>query len=107
MAFTPSYLGLQSALSAYNLWEQETIPVILTSKKVKTGLRKILGGNVLIRKVKEKFMFGLEYLQEGDFYLPFSNLEKTFIDMIVFKQIISKEVLIRFREKIEEKKLKK
>src|SRR3989344_9138445 len=33
-AFKPAYLGLQSALSFYGLWEQETIPVILTTKKL-------------------------------------------------------------------------
>ena len=32
--FKPSYLGLQDSLSMHNLWEQETIPVVITSKKI-------------------------------------------------------------------------
>ena len=107
LCFAPSYLGLQSALSAHNLWEQETIPVIITSKKIRIGIRNILGGNVLIRKTNKKFIFGIEYLQEGNFYLPFSDVEKTFIDMIIFKQKIPKEILSKFKKRIDEKKLKK
>ena len=30
-SFKPAYLGLQSALSRYGIWEQETIPVIITT----------------------------------------------------------------------------
>lgn len=103
----PAYLGLQSALSFYGLWEQETIPIIMTSKKVRVGIRKVLGGNVLVRNTKKKFMFGINYLDDGGFYLPYSDLEKTFIDMFFFKQKIDENVLKKFRKKIDEKKLKK
>lgn len=103
----PAYLGLQSALSFYDLWEQETIPIIITPKKVRVGIRKILGGNVLIRGTKKKFMFGINYLDDGGFFLPYSDLEKTFIDMFLFKHKINKDVLKKFHEKINEKKLRK
>ena len=103
----PAYLGLQSALSFYDLWEQETIPIIITPKKVRVGIRTILGGNVLVRNIKKEFMFGIDYLNAGGFYLPYSDLEKTFIDMVFFKQKIDENVLKKFREEIDEKKLKK
>lgn len=104
-AFTPSYLGLQSSLSFHGLWEQETIPVILTTKKARIGIRKIMDSNVLIRKIDRKFFFGFEYVKEGNFYLPYSNIEKTFIDMIIFNQKIDKETLHQLRKRINKKKL--
>ena len=36
--FKPSYLGLQDALSAHNLWEQEAIPVVVTVVSENTAL---------------------------------------------------------------------
>lgn len=105
--FKPSYLGLQDALSIHNLWEQETIPVIITTRKVRQGIRKILGMNVLIRRMNKKYFFGFEYEKVGDFYLPYSDIEKTFIDMIYFRQSLDKDLLKNFKEKINKKKLKK
>ena len=107
LCFSPGYLGLQSALSMHGLWEQETIPVVITSKKVRTGLRNVLGGNALIRRAQRNFIFGVEYMQDGKFYLPYSDVEKTFIDMIVFKQKMSEEVAKMFIKAIDEKKLKR
>ncbi len=103
----PSYLGLQDALSAHDLWEQETIPVLITTRKVRAGLRKINGGNVLIRSIDKKYFFGYDYTKPGEFYLPYSNIEKTFIDMIYFRQNISQEALRNLRKRIDRNKLKK
>ena len=102
--FNPSYLGLQSALSFYGLWEQETIPVILTTRKVRRGIRKILNSNILVRNIDKKYFFGFEYSKEGDFYLPYSDLEKTFIDMVVFNQEMSKEVVKNVRKRMDKKR---
>lgn len=107
MCFNPAYLGLQSALSMHGLWDQESIPIIITSEKIRNGVRNILESNVMIRRADKKFMFGFEYVHDGDFYLPYSDLEKTFIDMIVFKQNISDDSLIIFRKKIDKKRLVK
>ncbi len=103
--FQPSYLGLQDALSIHNLWEQETIPIIITSKKVRQGLRKTKLGNILIRRIDKKYLFGVEYKKIGNFYLPYSDMEKTFIDMIYFKQKIDGGVLINIKKSIDKKKL--
>ncbi|MBC8500847.1 MAG: hypothetical protein ISS25_02215 [Nanoarchaeota archaeon] len=101
----PSYLGLQDALSFHELWEQETIPVIITTRKVRPGIRKILGSNILIRRIDKKYVFGINYEKQGDFYFPYSDIEKTFIDMIYFKQGISQEVRQEIIKKINMKKL--
>jgi len=102
--FKPSYLGLQSALSYHKLWEQETIPIIITSKKVRPGIRKIAGKNLCIRRISKKYLFGFEYYKES-FYLPYSDIEKTLIDMVVFKQKISKETLQEIIKTLDIKKL--
>lgn len=102
----PSYLGLQNALSFHNLWEQETIPIVITSKKVRTGIRNVFNSNVLIRRIDKKYFFGFEYLKQGDFYLPYSDIEKTFIDLIYFQEDLSKEVIREMLKRINYKKLK-
>lgn len=103
--FKPSYLGLQDALSIHNLWEQETNSVIITVKKVRQGVRTVFGKNVILKRINKKYFFGFEYIQQGDFYFPVSDIEKTFIDLIYFRQYIDKEVLKEFRKKIDKKKL--
>ncbi len=104
-AFKPAYLGLQSALSFYGLWEQETIPIILTTKKVRRGIRVILRANVLVRNIDKRYFFGFDLVKDGRFYLPYSDLEKTFIDMVVFNIDISKDVLGKIRKMIDKRKL--
>ena len=104
-SFKPAYLGLQSALSYYGMWEQETIPVIITTKKVRRGIRILMGRNVLLRNINKKYFFGWEYIKEGNFYLPYSDLEKTFIDMIVFNQKMDGEVLKKIKKMINKKRL--
>lgn len=103
--FQPAYLGLQDALSRHDLWEQETIPIIVTTRKVRTGLRKVMGQNVLIRRIEPKFYFGIEHFQQDNYALPYSDVEKTLIDLVHFKQRLSQEVLKEFKIKINKKKL--
>ncbi len=103
--FQPAYLGLQDALSHHNIWEQETIPIIITGKKVRTGIRRILGKNVLLRRIQKKYFFGIEYALENGLAVPYSDIEKTFLDMIYFKEKLSEEVLSEFKKRINKKKL--
>ena len=106
--FTPAYLGLQDALSFHNLWEQETIPIIITSKRVRQGIRSILNGNVLVRRIDKKYLFGFEYYAQGNnVYLPYSDIEKTLIDMVYFKEKIDKEVIKNLIKKVQRKKMDK
>jgi predicted transcriptional regulator of viral defense system len=106
-AFAPAYLGLQSALSAHDLWEQETIPIILTTQKVRNGIRQIDGANILLRTIDEKLYFGYKTLQEGDTYLPYSDIEKTYLDLLYYKQNINSETLKKIKKRLDSKKLKK
>jgi len=105
--FKPCYIGLQNALSVHDLWEQETNPVIITTKKIRQGRREILGSNVILRRMDSKYFFGFGYMKEGELYVPVSDIEKTFIDMIYFRQNLDKELLKSFRKKIDLNKLKK
>ncbi len=104
-AFKPAYLGLQSALSYYGIWEQETIPVILTTKKARRGIRKIMGANTFIRNIDKKYFFGFDFVKEGEFFLPYSDLEKTFIDMVVFNQKMSDEAVKGVKKRMDKNKL--
>lgn len=103
--FKPSYTGLQSALSIHNLWEQETIPIIITTKKVRQGVREINGANIMLRRISPKYFFGIGYIKENSFYIPVSDIEKTFIDMVYYKQNIDKSLIKIFKRKINKKKL--
>lgn len=93
LCLQPAYLGLQDALSFHNLWEQETIPVIITTRKIRQGIRKVIGTNVLIRRLDKKYFFGLDYYKVGDFCLPYSDVEKTILDMVYFKENINKKII--------------
>jgi len=104
--FKPSYLGLQDALSLHELWEQEAIPIIMTATKTNPGIRTILGTNVLIRRISRKYLFGFDYCKQGETYLPYSDIEKTFIDMVYFKQPIGDEAMKNIAKRIDESKLK-
>jgi predicted transcriptional regulator of viral defense system len=101
----PAYLGLQDAMSFHNLWEQETNPIILTARKARPGTRKVLGGNVIIRRLSPKHFFGYEYLRQGDLLLPVSDVEKTFIDMAYFREL-RKDTLKPFRSRMDMGKLR-
>jgi predicted transcriptional regulator of viral defense system len=103
--FKPSYFGLQDAMSFHNIWDQETIPVIITHLKVRQGIRKILGKNVLISRINKKYFFGFDYFYDNGYYFPYSDIEKTFIDMIYFKQNIGRDALKEFKKRINLKKL--
>ena len=104
-AFKPAYLGLQSSLSFHGVWEQEVIPVILTTKKVRVGIRKVLDSNILVRNIDKKHFFGYSLLKDGNFYLPYSDLEKTLIDMITFNQTLDDDTLKEIKKKIDKKKI--
>jgi len=102
--FKPAYLGLQDSLSFHNLWEQETIPVIITARKVKPGIRDIMGGNILVRRINKRYMFGFDYSNK-EIPFPYSDIEKTFIDMLYFKEKLSEEALKNIIKRLDIKKL--
>lgn len=103
--FKPSYIGLQDALSFHNLWDQESNVVIITSRKVRTGPRKILDSNVILHNIKSKYLFGFELMKYGDFFVPVSDTEKTLIDFVYFGENLDKETLNEIKERIDIEKM--
>jgi len=101
----PAYLGLQNALSFYNLWEQETIPVVITSRRVRQGIRKVAGMNVLVRRIEKKYFFGVDYTEDSSDYLPYSDIEKTAIDMVYFNEPLSRGVINKIKKRMDKQKL--
>jgi len=102
----PAYIGLQDAMSFHNLWEQETSPIVITSRRVRRGIRKVMGHNVLVRRISNEYFFGYEHHRHGNFSLPVSDVEKTFVDMVYFGEM-KKSVVKNFKMRIDHKKLEK
>lgn len=104
--FQPAYFGLQDALRFHRLWEQETIPVIVTMKQARPGIRTVLGKNVLLRRIEKKYFFGLVHDYQQDVAVPYSDLEKTFIDFFYFRERLRDDVFSLFLKKMDRKKLR-
>ncbi len=104
-AFQPYYYGLQDALSQHSLWDQETNPVIITPRKVRTGLRQFLGNNYLVRRIDRKLFFGYELMPYADFWIYVSDVEKTLIDFAYFKEPLDAQTLEEIKKRLEPKKL--
>jgi len=96
-AFPPFYYGLQDALSLRNIWEQETVPVVITARKVRSGRRIFSGSNYIVRHISRKMLFGYGLVKYGDFWVPVSDAEKTIIDLVYFRQPIGKELVQTLR----------
>lgn len=105
-SFSPFYYALQEALSLRNLHEQETNPVIITTKKIKSGIRAVSGNNIVLRRISSKYFFGFDMIKYYDIEIPVSDLEKTLIDFIYYKEPLSKETKEEILKKINKQKLK-
>ncbi|VVB66388.1 Uncharacterised protein [Candidatus Gugararchaeum adminiculabundum] len=103
--FTPFYYGLQEALSLKNLWEQETNPIVLTPRKVRSGVRQFEGSNFVVRRIARKMFFGFTTMRYKDFWIPVSDNEKTLIDFAYFNEPLSNEALAGLRKNLDRKKL--
>lgn len=103
--FKPAYIGLQEALSFHELWEQETNVVLVTARKVRTGIRKILDSNVILHRINQKYFFGFDYLKYENFFIPVSDIEKTLIDLVYFNETLDENVLKEIKRRIDKEKL--
>ena len=92
-AFQPFYYGLEDALSLRGLWEQETNPVIVTPRKIRTGVRQFDSRNYIVRHIKRDMFFGYSLLLYDQFYIPVSDIEKTLIDLVYFGINVPDEVI--------------
>lgn len=93
-ALRPAYVGLQDALSVRDLWEQETNVVLVTAGRCKPGAREFMGSRVIVHRICPRYFFGFDYLRyPGGLYVPVSNLEKTLIDFVYFRELPGKDVV--------------
>ncbi|MBI2598341.1 MAG: type IV toxin-antitoxin system AbiEi family antitoxin domain-containing protein [Candidatus Diapherotrites archaeon] len=110
-AFSPFYYGLQAALSFHGLWDQTTNPVVITNKRVRSGLRTIMGGNVVVKRVNSSMLFGFERVPHYGFWIPVSTPEKTLIDFVYFRQKfptgVQEQLLKKTNQKLLRQYLKK
>ncbi len=100
LAVQPSYFGLQDALSFHGLWQQQTIPVLITPRKIRSGFRTVLGSKVLVKRIQRKLFFGIEMKKYGDFWVPVSDIEKTLLDFFYFNEPLDKKTLQKMIKKL-------
>lgn len=104
-AFSPSYHGLQDALSLLDLWDQETNTVIITPLKVRGGAREMLGSKVFIRRINRRMFFGYTSVKYFDYWIQVSDVEKTLIDFVYFRVPLQPIVLQEIKKRIDRDKL--
>ncbi len=104
-AFRPFYYGLESALGILGFSNQGVNNVVITTRKVRTGIRTFDGRNYRIARIKNRYFFGYKLMQYGNFWVPVSDIEKTLIDMVYFKIGIRDELMKDAFSKLDIRKL--
>jgi predicted transcriptional regulator of viral defense system len=104
-AFKPAYLGLEEALSLHGLWDQETNVVLVTPRVVRTGVRKVMGSTVLVRKIERSRFFGYEYVKYDGLVVPVSDVEKTLIDLVYYGVPPDEGVMAEIKKRVDLRKL--
>jgi predicted transcriptional regulator of viral defense system len=104
-ALQPAYLGLQAALSLRDLWEQESNVVVVTSGKAEPGTREAMGSKVIVHRIDPAYFFGFDYIDHGGFSVPVSDLEKTLVDLVYFRESPGRDVLRELAGKADRKVL--
>jgi predicted transcriptional regulator of viral defense system len=104
-AFFPSYHGLQDALSIHELWGQQTIPILITPKKIRTGERKVLNSKIIIRKISRKMFFGFIEKKYFGSWITVSDVEKTLIDLVYYNEPIDIKIIKKIKAQINMLKL--
>ncbi len=107
LAFEPYYYGLGYALTHHGMWEQQANITVITTKAVNEGIRIIFGNNVIFKRIPEKFFFGYESIQMGNYSIHISDLEKTLIDVVYFKNQYADYVFRNISKKVDKKKLRR
>ncbi len=105
-AFSPSYYGLENALTIRGLSLQGTNPIIITPRNVRTGVRTFIDRNYVIYRIKPEFFFGYELVKREELWIPVSDLEKTIIDMAYFGKVIRDELWRNILPSLDMKRLR-
>ncbi len=106
-AFQPFYYGLESALTIRKLWEQGTNPVVMTTRKVRQGMRTFDNSNYLVKHVRRRLFFGYELVRYYDFWIPVSDIEKTLIDLVYFGRHVRADVIAQLKRDADRTRLRK
>lgn len=104
-AFKPFYYGLGYALNHYNLSEQQANVTIVTTKKVRVGVRNIFGTNTMVRKIPKELYFGYRTVKGENFYFPVSDIEKTLLDMLYFDYVTEAYVYVNLFKKLNRQRI--
>ena len=104
--FRPFYYGLQYALTIRKLWTQQSVPVVITTKKANPGVRYVMGIKTILHRISKNGFFGFEYINYGGIFVPVSDPEKTLLDFIYYGVNLDPETLSELRTKTDETKLR-
>ncbi len=104
-AFRPFYYGLEYALYVHGFSEQGSNPVVITSRKVRNGIREFKGRNYVVHRIAKKHLFGYELVKVGSLWVPVSDPEKTLIDMIYFRHYLPENLLKALLNATENRKI--
>jgi predicted transcriptional regulator of viral defense system len=101
------YIGYYAALQIHNLITQPSLKEqIVVSKQIRPSEVKIKEVPFQFIYHNDKHFFGAKKMWIDSFNKVFcSDLEKTFIDMILFNQKMTSEVIREIKKKIDKKKL--
>ncbi|PIN85297.1 MAG: hypothetical protein COV47_02915 [Candidatus Diapherotrites archaeon CG11_big_fil_rev_8_21_14_0_20_37_9] len=104
--FQPSYHGLQDALSIHGIWGQQTIPILITPRKIRTGTRTIMGQKILTRKISRKMFYGFESKKHHSTWISVSDPEKTLIDFAYYHEPLDEESIRNILKKADKTKIR-
>ena len=62
-------------------------------------------GKVFIRKINRKMFFGFNGVKYFDYWIQVTDVEKTLIDFVYFKEPLQSIVLEKMKERTDKKKL--
>ncbi len=104
-AYSPFYYGLEDALTLRGIWDQGSNPVIVTSRRIRNGVREFGGRNYVLHRINKAHFFGYDLMKIGDLWIPVSDAEKTLIDLLYFRHNIGGEVLANLKKTLDRKRL--
>ncbi len=106
-AFKPFYYGLGFALSYHGLSSQGYNLTVMTTKTVRSGVRRIFGTNVVIQRIPKELFLGYEDMTTQTFHFYISDIEKTLLDMLYFDFVVEDYVYVNTFKRINKAKIKR
>lgn len=97
----------QHLLHLRGLWDQETNVVLVTSGKANPGVRSVMGSRIVVHRVSPDHFFGFDQLRYGAYSVPVSDLEKTLIDLVYFREPPGPDVVRALAERADPRVLRR